>query len=303
MFFVDQLASMYDTLSSPRGIAWDGLIANGHGITENGYDPAYMDTMLQDSTNFFTVMGGLSQDFRTKYSTIEGTDARYAMTQLLALVNQTGADVWDAAKQGNWGATFQFPQSLAIDALATLAATAANGAYLHFDGVIEQAMRSGKITADDAMAHADSVVKVFRTFVDLNKNGHLDQFKTPAAPAAAPPATSGLGGPELPAAAIYALAALGVVLVMGLCYMFYVWQVGAPITDAVIAYCNKITASGGDASACVQSLQSMAQNGNSSLLNFMGGILQPIATVAAIGLAIWIGSMILPGVLARRATA
>ena len=296
MIFIDQLAGMYEEIAGPRGIPWDGLVAKGHGIEENGYDGTYMDTMLQDGTKFFAVLGTLSQTFRDTYRNIEAKDARHAITQLMALVNQTGADIWDATKRGDWTAAVHFPQSLAVDALATLAATAANGAYLHYDGVMEQAMRSGKVTADDVMAHADSVVKAFRTFVDLDKNGHLDQFKKN------PPATSGMGGPELPAAAIYALAALGVVLVLGLCYLFYVWQIGSPITNKVIEYCDKLTKTGtpDDQRACVQALQSMEQNGNSNLLNFMGGILSPIVTVAAIGLAVYIGSLVLPGILARR---
>jgi len=297
MLFIDQLAGIYDGIAGPRGISWDGLMSKGHGIEENGYDPAYMDTMLQDGAKFFAVLGTLSQTFRDTYRNIEAKDARHAITQLMALVNQTGADVWDATKRGEWDVAVHFPQSLAIDALATLAATAANGAYLHYDGVMEQAMRGGKVTGDEVMAHADSVVKAFRAFVDLDKNGHLDQFKTN------PPATSGMGGPELPAAAFYALAALGVVLVLGLCYLFYVWQIGSPITNKVIEYCDKLTETGtpDDQRACIQALQSMEQNGNSNLLNFMDGILQPIVVVAAVGLAIYAGSVFLPILLAGRA--
>jgi hypothetical protein len=295
MIFIDQLAGMYDQIAGPRGIPWDGLIAKGHGITENGYDPAYMDIMLQDGAKFFGVVGGLSQEFRDTYRTIEAKDARHAMTQLMALVNQTGADIWDATKRGEWDAAVNFPRSLAVDALATLAATAANGAYLHYDGVMEQAMLAGKITPEEVMAHADSVVRAFRTFVDLGRDGHLDQFKTQ-------PATAGLRGPELPAAAIYALAALGIVLVLGLCYLFYVWQIGSPITNKVIEYCDKLVKTGtpDDQRTCVQALQSMDAKGNSNLLNFMGGMLSPLVTVAAVGLAVYIGSLVLPGILARR---
>lgn len=295
MLFIDQLAGMYDEIAGPRGIPWDGLIAKGHGIEENGYDGTYMDTMLQDGAKFFAVLGTMNQTFRDTYRGIEAKDARYAITQLMALVNQTGADIWDATKRGDWTVAVHFPQSLAVDALATLAATAANGSYLHYDGVMEQAMLAGKVSPDEVMAHADSVVKAFRTFIDLDKNGHLDQFKSQ-------PATAGLQGPELPAAAIYALAALGVMLVLGACYLFYVWQIGSKITNKVIEYCDKLTKSGtpDDQRACIQALQSMEQNGNSNLLNFMGGILQPIVTVAAIGLAVYIGSLVLPGILARR---
>lgn len=298
MLIIDQLATIYDQIAGPRGIAWDGLIAKGHGITENGYDPTYMDTMLQDGGAFFGVLGGLSQRFRDTYRNIEAADARKAITQLMALVNQTGADIWDATKRGEWDAAVHFPQSLAIDALATLAATAANGAYLHYDGVMEQAMRAGKVTPDEVMAHADSVVRAFRTFVDLNKNGHLDQFKEN-------PPVAGIGGPEIPAAAVYALAALGVVLVLGLCYLFYVWQIGSPITDKVIEYCDKLSKSGtqDDLRTCVQALQSMEQNGNSNLLNFMGDALKPVGIVLAVGAVVYLGSLLLPGLLARRATA
>ena len=46
MLFIDQLAGLYTDLAAPAGIPWAGLTAEGNGITENGYDPRYMDLML-----------------------------------------------------------------------------------------------------------------------------------------------------------------------------------------------------------------------------------------------------------------
>jgi len=294
MGFTDQLASMYTDLASPPGIPWAGLVSQGHGISDNGYDPAYMDVMLAEGAKFFGVIGQMSQEFRTKYSTIEASQARASMTQLMALIDQTGADVWQATKKGDWSAAVNFPRSVSVDALATLAASAANGAYLHYDGVMEAAMRAGKITPDEVMAHANSVVQTFQTFQDLNTNKHLDDFKQE-------PPIAGMGNPVLLAG--WALAALGIVLVLGICYLVYVFKIASPIEQKVIEYCDKVSKTGtpADTQACVQALTSMQKDGNAGLLGFMGTILQPVVIVAAIGVAIWIGSMLLPGLLARKA--
>lgn len=296
--YMEKLAGLYDDLFGPRGIAWDGLIAKGHGIDDGGWDGTYQDTMLAEGMKFFAVLGTLSQTFKDTYRQIEAKDARTAMNQMLALVEQTGADIWDAAKVGDFTAAVNFPRSLGVDVLATLAATASNGAYLHYDGVIEASMRAGKITPEEAMSHADTIVQAFRTFQDLDKNGHLDQFK-------ATPPVSGVGGPELAAGAVYAIVALGVVLILGICYLFYVWQIGSKITNKVIEYCDKLAAAGNqsDTMACVQALKSMEENGNSNLLNFMESALQPLGIVLAVGAAVYIGSLVLPMILARRATA
>jgi hypothetical protein len=293
--FIEKLAGMYDDLVGPPGIPWDGLIAKGHGIDDNGFDGAYQDLMLQEGAKFLGVLGKLSQEFRDKYRTIQAGDARHAMTQLMALINQTGADVWQATKAGDWEASVHFPRSLAVDALATLAASSMNGAYLHYDGVMENAMRAGKVTPDDVMAHANSLMQTWQTFVDLEKNGHLDQFKTtPAAPAA------GVGA--LPVLAGWALAALGIVLVLGICYLVYVWQIGSPITDKVIAYCDKLSKTGtaDDMRNCIAAMQSIQKGGNPDLLGFMGSLLQPLAWVAAIGLGLYVASLVVPMMLASR---
>jgi len=295
--FMSALASMYDDLTGPPGIPWDSLIAKGHGITDNGYDGEYMQFMLAAGTKFFAVLGTMSQEFRDRYRTIEAKDARYAMAQLMALVNETGGQIWTATKNGEWDAAVHFPRSLAVDALSTLAATAANGAYLHYDGVMEQALLSGKVTPDAVMAHADSLVRTFETFVDLDKGGHLDQFKTtPPAP------TSGLGGPEAPLLAGWALAALGIVLMLGICFLFYTWQITSPTTDKVIEYCDKLSKTGtpDDQRACVQAMQNIQKNGNSDLLGFMGKLLEPLAWVAAIGLGLYVASIVVPPMLMAR---
>jgi len=259
-----------------------------------------MDTMLQEGNKFFAVLGTMSQAFRDKYSTLKAPEARAAMTRMTAIINQTGADVWQATKQGNWDLATHLPRTVAVDILAALAASASNGAFLHYDGVVEGAMLAKKLTADEAMAHAQSIVQTFQAFVDLDKNGHLEEFKQNA-----PAPVAGLGGPEVIAAppllAGWALVALGVATVLGICYIIYVFTIASPLQQKIIEYCDKLSKSGNpdDTKACVQSLQSMQQKGNAGLADFMGTALAPVITVAAIGLAVYVGSLILPGMLLR----
>jgi hypothetical protein len=141
-------------------------------------------------------------------------------------------------------------------------------------------------------------VQTFQTFVTLDKNGHLDQFKTS-------PPVAGMGGPELLAG--WALVALGVTLVLGICYLVYVFKIAAPIQQKIIEYCDKMSKSGNpdDTRACVQSLESMQKNGNADLASFMGTILKPVIIVAAVGAAAYLGFLFLPGLLkgSRKAVA
>jgi hypothetical protein len=216
----------------------------------------------------------------------------------MAPIDQTGADVWTAVKHGDWSSATHFPRAVSVDALASMAASAVNGAYLHYDGVVEAAILAGKLTPEEAQAHAQSLVQTFQTFVTLDKNGHLDQFKTS-------PPVAGMGGPELLAG--WALVALGVTLVLGICYLVYVFKIAAPIQQKIIEYCDKMSKSGNpdDTRACVQSLESMQKNGNADLASFMGTILKPVIIVAAVGAAAYLGFLFLPGLLkgSRKAVA
>jgi hypothetical protein len=270
---------MYDELAGPPGIPWSGLVADGHGITENGYDPAYMDTMLKASSDFFGVIGSLSEDFIDKYRNLRADEGRASVTRLMAIIDQMGADVWQAVKAGDWTAFVALPRTTTVDALSTIGAAAANGAYLHFDGVMESAMRAGKVTPEDVMQHATSVTKVFQTFADLDKNGHLAQFKKNAP-------VAGLG---LAPAIIAAIAAVGVVLVIGVCYLFYVVKLAAPAQQKALEWCDKVAKDGTkeDAMACVNAAVNMEKAGNQNLANVFGTALAPIVTVVAVGAAFY----------------
>ena len=296
--YIEKLAGFFADLAGPPGIPWSGLIAKGHGIEENGYDPAYMDLMLAESTKFFGVIGSLSQDFKDKYRTIENSEARKAVTQMMALIDQTGTDVWQAVKDGDFSATVNLPASVSSDVFATFAASAANGAYLHFDGVIEAAMRAGKLTPEEVMNHADWVMKSFQTFEYLGANGHLDEFKD-----SAPTPTSGLG---LAPVVLGLLIALGIVVVLGMCYLYYIHSIAEPAQNKIFAWCDQLAAKPGstdeDLRSCIAAATSMQANGNSSLTNFMGDMLKPLSTIAGIGLAIWLASIVVPPLLARSMT-
>lgn len=295
--FMDELASMYAQLTQPPGIPWDGLVAEGHGIDEGGYDGTYMQNMLSAQAQFDAVLGTMSATFREKFSSLRAPEARAAMTRLMAVINQTGADVWQATKKGDFDMAAHLPRTVAVDVMAAMAASASNGAFLHYDGVVEAAMLSKKLTADEAMAHAQSTVQTFQTFVDLDKNGHLDDFKQTVP-------VAGFSGPEVIAAppllAGWALVALGVTAVLGICYLVYVFKIASPLQQKIIEYCDKMAKSGDPAAtqACIQSLESMDKSGNAGLASFFGTALQPVIAVAAIGLAVYVGSLVLPGMIA-----
>jgi len=292
---LEKLADLYDEYFGPPGIPWDGLIAKGHGITENGYDPAYMDLLLQESFVFFDSVGKLSPEFRQKYRDLEQVDARKAMTQTQALLSQAGADIWEAVKNGDWSAAVDFPRTVSFDAFASLAANAANAGYLHFDGVVEAAMRAGKLSPEEAMAHADATMKTFETFVYLEKNGHLDDFKVHP--------VSGLGVAPL----VIAFIAIGAVLVLGLAFCFYQASIGSNAQQKIFKWCDDLNSKPGasqeDLRSCISAAENMATHGNPGLGDMFGDLLKPIGVVIALGAAIWVASLVLPGILARKVVA
>lgn len=280
------LAGLYDELMGPPGIPWSGLVADGHGITENGYDPAYMDYMLKASFAFFDVVGKLSPDFREKYRTLRADEGRASTTRLMAIIDQMASDIWQAVKNGDWDAFVALPRTTTTDAFATVAAAAANGAYLHFDGVMEAAMRAGKLTPEDVVQHATSVTKVFQTFVDLDKNGHLEDMKKPTP-------VAGMGF-EPTTTMIVAIAVLGVVVVIGFAYIFYVIKLASPAQQKALEWCDKVAKEGSkeDAMACVNAAASIVKNGNLDLMGVFSSALSPIFVVLAIGAAFYMAPMI-----------
>jgi len=285
---LEALAAEYDSLAGPPGIPWSGLIADGHGIEENGYDPAYLDYMLRASTEFFTVLGQLTPEFRDKYRSLRADEGRASTARLLAIIDQMGADVWQAVKNGDWDAFVKLPKTTTLDAFSTVAAAAANGAFLHFDGVMEAAMRAGKLTGGEVMQHATSVTKIFQTFVDLNKSGHLSDLK-PGVP------TSGLGFEPTTTMIVAAIITIGVVVLMGFCYTMYVIKLAAPAQDKALAWCDKVSKEGTkeDAMACVNAAASMEKSGNLELASVFGTALSPIIAVIAIGAAFYMAPAIL----------
>jgi len=288
-----ELADMYDELTGPPGIPWAGLMADGHGITENGYDPAYMDYMLRAGSDFFGVVGALGPDFVTKYRTLRADEGRASVTRIMAIIDQMSADVWEAVKDGDWDAFVALPRTTSTDAFATLAASAANGAYLHYDGIMEAAMRAGKVTPEEVMQHATSVTKAFQTFVDLDKNGHFDDFKKKSQ-------VAGLG---IAPAIIAAIVAVGIVLFLGLVYLIYVVKLAAPAQQKALEWCDKVAKDGSkeDAMACVNAAVSMQKNGNLNLSNVFGTALAPIFTVLAIGAAFFMAPYVIQGIRKIRA--
>lgn len=293
--FTEQLSSMYDELMGPPGIPWAGLAADGHAIDVNGYDPAYMDYMLKAGAEFFGVIGSLNDTFIDKYRTLRADEARTAITRISAVIEQAGADVWQAVKEGDWDAVLALPKTTTIDALATIAASSANGAYLHYDGVMESAVRSGKLRSDEVMAHAQSITKIFQTFVDLDKNGHLGDFKKHQ-----PVPTSGLGTPPLIVAAIIAL---GIALVLGICYLVNVFMIAAPAQRKAIEWCDQLAKGGSkeDIMTCVTAAENMQKNGNDALASVFKSAVMPIATVLAVGTALYMLPHVLKGVQGLRA--
>lgn len=292
---IEKLYEYYDELMGPPGIPWPKLVADGHGIDVNGYDPAYMDYMLTAGTDFFRVIGTLSAEFIDKYKTLRSDEGRASMTTLTAVVEQAGNDVWQQIKQGNWDAVAVLPRTTTVDAMATIAASAANGAYLHYDGVMEAALRAGKITSDELVAHASSVTKIFQTFSDLDKTNHLGTLREQP-----PVATS---GPEMPLLAGWALATLGIVLFIAVCYLITVFWVTAPAQKKALEWCQKVVDQGTkeDTMACASAAQSMQQHANADMMDFFKSAVTPIVAVLAVGAAFYMAPFIIGQVRKIRA--
>ena len=298
--YTEKLANMYADLMGRPSIPWDKLEADGHGLSAGKYDSAYHAYLDVAFFAFLDVVYGvdgkpaLSEEFRGKYKTIRAKDARSALGEMMTLIEQVGADVWTAAKNGDWGDAVNFPRTLAMDSFATFAANAVNNFAMHNSGVIEAAMLNGNITPEEVMAHANSTVQTFASFVDLNKSGDLDQFKKEPPVAGMGIAPIVIGG--------WALAALGIVVVLGACYMVYVLKIAAPIQNKAIEYCDQLAKSGTneDKRTCLAALQKIQENGNADLLGFLGKAISPIVWVAAVGLGLYVAAMVLPGMLARR---
>jgi hypothetical protein len=297
--YIEKLANMYADLTGRPSIPWDKLETEGHGLSAGKYDPAYHAYLDAAFFSFLDVVYGdqghpaLSEEFRHKYKTIRAKDARGAIGEITTLIEQAGSDIWSAVTNGDWGAAVKLPNTLAMDSFATFAANAVNNFALHNAGVIEAAMLNGNITPEEVMAHADSTVQTFATFVDLNKSGDLEKFKS------APP-VAGMGF-ALPVVGI-GLVLFSAVLVGGACYIIYVTQIAAPIQDKAIEYCDQLAKSGNDDDkrACLAALQKIQENGNADLLGFLGKAISPIVWVAAVGLGLYVAAMVLPGILARR---
>jgi hypothetical protein len=292
--FVEQLSSMYDEMAGPPGIPWAGLTADGHSLEENGYDPAYMDYMLKAGAEFFAAIGTLNADFLTQYKTLRDNDARASISRIMAVLEQSGADAWQALKAGNMDKVFALPRATTTGSLATIAASAANGAYLHYDGVMEAALRDGTIKPAEVAAHANAVTKVFQTFADLNKNGHLDALKQTPPTTSTP--TSGFGVvPEILAAVGWEVAVFGVVLVAGLCYLVYIFWVALPTQKKVLDWCDKVAKTGTpeQTMACVNAAVSAEKNGNPGLGGVFGTFISPLVAVAAVAGALYVAPFII----------
>jgi hypothetical protein len=290
MDFVEKLAGTYADLTGRPGIPWDQL---GGGINNPEYR-AYLDVAF---FAFLDVLyggsgeAGLSEEFRSRYRSIRAKDARSALGQMTEMIEDSGAYLWNALTSGDLGGAVDFPRVLAMDVFATLSANAVNNFTMHNAGIIEAAVLNGNITQEEAMAHADSVVQTFATFVDLSKGGDLDQFKSD-------PPVAGMGA----FVAGWAAVALGSVVVGGICYMLYVLAVAAPIQNKAIEYCDQLTKSGSaeDQRMCVSAMQKMQESGNVDLLGFFGKMLNPVMWVAAIGVGLYVAYLIVPGIIARR---
>jgi hypothetical protein len=291
--FIEKLSEMYDEMAGPPGIPWAGLTADGHSLEENGYDPAYMDYMLKAGAEFFAAIGQLNEDFITQYKTLRDDQARASISRIMAVLEQSGADAWQALKAGNMDKVFALPRTTTTGSLATIAASAANGAYLHYDGVMEAAMRDGSIKADEVASHANAVTKVFQTFADLNKTGHLDALKQKP-PAPTPAAGFGVL-PEILAAVGWEVAVLGVVLFAGCCYLVYIFWVALPTQKKVLDWCDKVSKTGtpDQTLVCVNAAISAEKNGNPGLGGVFGSFIKPLVAVAVVGASLYIAPYII----------
>jgi hypothetical protein len=291
--WVDILSDEYAALMDPPGIDWSKYDESGRelvGTGPDGYRFSYLDEMMAAGSGFLDVLRTLGVTER--YRALRDKEGREALTELFQAVQKSGDSVWQALKNGEF--FLAADQALAMsgdqfaNAVATMGAYAMNGAYLHYDGVLADLVSYGRMSTDEMREHADAVVRIFRTFPEVDRSGGFDALREPRG-------ASGIGfdpvtlfGVAVPA---WLIAVLGVAAVLGLVFLLHQVFVASRVQDRAMTLCEKLAETDPDAAvACVKAATDMPNAGLAKLF-------EPITTVAwlaGVGLVVYIGALSLP---------
>lgn len=292
MSAVERLGQQFADWAGLTGLPWDQYDEQGALLADPRF--TYKDRLLELEKPFFDVVASLV--IKEEYRDLRAAQGRAAITTLYNRLSAVSGNVWSALKNG--APILAYEEGVKIDkvmykaSLATIAAYAADGADLHYDGIMDDAVHLGKITPEDRERHADTVAQIFQAFVLLDEEGAFEDMKS-SRPVA------GVGVAPLAAGWVIVL----VVAILGLCYLVWAVFIASKTQDKVVEWCDKLIEQGGTEQAqyCVESLQNMQ---NESLAQLFTP-LNKVAVVAGIGLVAYLGVMMMPSVvqsfqLARR---
>jgi len=266
---------------APAGLNWsrapDGVMGT-----------AYLDLMMREFSAFLDVVGKL--DIEERYREIRASEGRAALNELSSALNKVATDTLDAVGESVWelapGKALAVSKEGLKNAVATVAGYAANGLYLHLDGVMFQGLNEGVLTSPEVKEHADQVTRIFQSFVSLDSSGAFNEIYRQEAQA-------GLGIAPL-AIPAWMLVVAGVVLVLGLAYLVWSTYRASTLQDKVVAWCDKLIADNpSNAGRCMDSLENMQNAGLDRLFSPLSSVIK----WAGVGLLLYIAVLAAPPLL------
>lgn len=283
---IELLVSRWLEIVNPPGVNW-GKFASDGGVRGLGY----MQEMLAAVASLDDVVGAL--DIEDRFRTLRASEGAGSLAELgnaLALAAPGAADASDRGLSDvTLGQALTMSGDALKDAVATMAAYAANGAQLHFDGVMFDALNSEFATDEEVMDHADSVVRSCRSFRSLFDSGALNEIRRQDPDAS----VAGLGFAAL-AIPVWMLVVAGTFLILGLAYLFWSTHRSSVLQDKVVAWCDQlIVRDPGAATACIKSLQNMQNDTLASLTD----PIQQVVKWLGIGLCVYVGILAMPGLV------
>lgn len=276
---VEELVLRWRDIIAPPGLDWASLEGGVEGT-------AYLQALLQEVSVIYDVVGKL--DIEAQYRTLRVEQARASLDELIGALNQASLPALEAIKNDVWDLSvndaLQMSKEGLKNAMATMAAYAANGAQLHFDGVMYQGIVMGRITPAEVQEHANLIARMAQTLSRLEREGALDEIRRQTAMA-------GLGAIVIPA---WMLIVAGVFLVMGIAYLVWSTHRASVLQDQVVSWCdNLIKNDPENAGQCIDAVRAMQ---NDSLNNLFAPI-QSVVKWLGVGLLVYVAALAAPALI------
>jgi len=194
---MSELAQLFVDKSGVRGLAWKTHVGR----------ESYLGELA-------TAQDGALAAVR-KYQLTEGwtntpRQAARAIEDIKKRIDERQAEVWDAVKSMRWVLAYdqavEFERETLREIIGNATKFAADGAAMHYDGIMLEAGQQGLLTREQIKDHADDCARIFRTVTKMDKEGDLDKLALPA-----------LGAPQL-----VIIAIVGILAVVALVAV-YVW--------------------------------------------------------------------------------